>query len=162
MIKNVNIKKFCIKIPKNLQTYFKIAQNTTFIEELIPKKLDNNFSKYLERPNIIKNLNASQNLMDSTNAGILNPCWELLSRGGKKWRYALGLIIGKYLKIEIEDFEKSKNLHRIASLTEILHNGSLIIDDIEDKSEYRRFKKCVHLIYGNIKNINILKFNYKI
>jgi len=29
-----------------------------------------------------------------------------------------------------------------------VHNGSLIVDDIEDQSELRREKPCVHKIYG--------------
>ena len=35
-----------------------------------------------------------------------------------------------------------------------MHSGSLIIDDIQDKSEIRRGKKCVHLIYDEALCIN--------
>lgn len=34
------------------------------------------------------------------------------------------------------------------SLTEIMHNGSLMVDDLEDKSLMRRGDKCIHLKYG--------------
>jgi geranylgeranyl pyrophosphate synthase len=150
MIKYVNRKSFSFKIPQNLEIYFKLAQNNTSILNLIPKNFDGvkNLSNFTERPNLFRDLKLSQNLIESTNAGILNPCWDLLERRGKKWRYALGLMIGRYLKVNIEDPAASKDLHNIAGFIEILHAGSLIIDDIEDKSEYRRFKKCVHLIYG--------------
>jgi len=36
----------------------------------------------------------------------------------------------------------------ICAIAEIVHNGSLIFDDVEDSSETRRNKKCVHLIFG--------------
>jgi geranylgeranyl pyrophosphate synthase len=39
-------------------------------------------------------------------------------------------------------------VYDIAALCEIVHNGTLIIDDIEDNSTVRRNKECVHLLYG--------------
>ncbi len=39
-------------------------------------------------------------------------------------------------------------------LPELLHNGSIIIDDIEDKSEERRKKPALHLIFGEDIAIN--------
>ena len=33
-------------------------------------------------------------------------------------------------------------------MTEIVHNGSLIIDDLEDSSLMRRGDQCIHLKYG--------------
>jgi len=36
----------------------------------------------------------------------------------------------------------------VGGLIEIIHNGSLVCDDIEDDSETRRDKPCLHLIYG--------------
>ena len=58
----------------------------------------------------------------------------------------------------------------ICSFCEITHNGSLIIDDIEDNryiifnkiffSEIRRNKKCVHILYGEDVSINAGNFIY--
>ncbi|MFO0131652.1 MAG: polyprenyl synthetase family protein [bacterium] len=42
----------------------------------------------------------------------------------------------------------------MAALGEIIHNGSLIIDDIEDGSDLRREKPCVHKIYGTDVAVN--------
>jgi geranylgeranyl pyrophosphate synthase len=36
----------------------------------------------------------------------------------------------------------------IGAIGEMIHNGSLVLDDIEDQSDYRRGKKCLHHIYG--------------
>ena len=35
------------------------------------------------------------------------------------------------------------------ALTEIMHNASLMIDDLEDKSLMRRGDQCIHLKYGD-------------
>ena len=39
-------------------------------------------------------------------------------------------------------------------LTEIVHNGSLIIDDLEDSSLMRRGDKCIHIKYGVDYSVN--------
>ena len=36
------------------------------------------------------------------------------------------------------DLEKSEDIMYIAGLTEIIHNGTLVVDDIEDSSLMRR------------------------
>jgi geranylgeranyl pyrophosphate synthase len=38
----------------------------------------------------------------------------------------------------IEDFEANKDIYFSCGLTEIVHNGSLMVDDIEDGSLMRR------------------------
>lgn len=40
-------------------------------------------------------------------------------------------------------------------ITEIIHNGTLVIDDIEDNSEVRRGKPCLHLVYRPDVAINV-------
>lgn len=47
-----------------------------------------------------------------------------------------------------------------AAFCEILHNGSLIVDDIEDSSDTRRKKPCIHKIYGVDVAINTGNFMY--
>lgn len=47
-----------------------------------------------------------------------------------------------------------------AYLVETIHNCTLIIDDIEDKSEIRRGDACVHLKYGENVAINAGTFGY--
>ena len=40
------------------------------------------------------------------------------------------------------------DIYYTAGLTEIVHNGSLMADDIEDKSQLRRGQPCTYLKYG--------------
>lgn len=82
--------------------------------------------------------------LDTTaiNKAINDPVWDLLDRGGKRWRPVLFLKIVDLLGKNPEDFIG------LSSVFELIHNATLIVDDIEDSSVKRRGKACVHLIYG--------------
>ncbi|MEA1911457.1 MAG: polyprenyl synthetase family protein [Spirochaetota bacterium] len=75
------------------------------------------------------------------------PGRELLNRGGKRWRPVLMLL-------SCELVGGGESALELTPLVEFPHNGSLVIDDIEDKSEWRRGGKAVHLIYGDDFAIN--------
>jgi len=49
---------------------------------------------------------------------------------------------------------KPEDLAGCAYLCELVHNGTLAVDDIEDDSKLRRGKECIHLIYGTDVAIN--------
>jgi geranylgeranyl diphosphate synthase type I len=68
--------------------------------------------------------------------------WDLLDRGGKRIRPAL-----TYLACECVGGKRSDAVTAAASV-ELLHNMTLVHDDIEDESELRRGKPCIHRIYG--------------
>ena len=70
------------------------------------------------------------------------------------WRPTLGLITSNIFIKDIENIKKHEKLYQLLYLSDCVHNASLIIDDIEDKSSYRRGKKCVHLLYGEDISIN--------
>jgi len=78
---------------------------------------------------------------------FLQPARELIDRGGKRWRPVVML-----LSCEIAG-DKDAALP-LVPLVEFPHNGSLIVDDIEDGAEWRRGGKSVHLIYGEDMAIN--------
>ena len=88
--------------------------------------------------------------LDQINA----PGWELLSRGGKRWR-PLVMILSHELHggtlAGIDD---------LTALVELPHNGSLIIDDIEDRAEVRRGGPAIHLIHGLDMAVNTGNFLY--
>jgi geranylgeranyl pyrophosphate synthase len=125
------------------------SQNIT--EELFPKNISDkhHLNDYLKLTSISKNIqNNTQQASQSVTEGILKPCWDLLERGGKKWRPMFGLMIADYFGLNLQH-NKNKQLYQILELTELIHNTSLIIDDIQDSSEQRRGKPCVNKIYGN-------------
>ncbi len=75
------------------------------------------------------------------------PARELLNRGGKRWRPVL-------MMLSCELVGGGESALPLTPLVEFPHNGSLVIDDIEDKAEWRRGGKAVHLIYGDDLAIN--------
>jgi len=86
--------------------------------------------------------------INSADKAISGPVWNFLDRGGKRWRPALFLLLTEALKGDI-----NKVLGFVA-LIELVHNGTIIIDDIEDNSSIRRGKPCLHKIYGEDIAIN--------
>ena len=68
---------------------------------------------------------------DAVNKALNEPIYDLLDRGGKRWRPVLGLIMARCLgRDNLEDFEKNKDIYYSCGLAEIIHNGSLMIDDV--------------------------------
>lgn len=87
--------------------------------------------------------------LEAINKAIVEPIWEFLDRGGKRWRPVLFLLICEALGKNAEE------LLDFAIISEVIHNGTLIIDDIEDESEFRRGKPCTHKLFGFDMAINV-------
>ena len=118
-----------------------------FLEEKAPL-IDKAIEKYIPRKfsekAILFKVNPPKHSRNvkPLNKVIAEPIWEILDRGGKRWRPALFLIICEALGKNSEDFLD------FAIIPEVVHNGTLIIDDIEDASDLRRGKPCTYKIYG--------------
>lgn len=79
---------------------------------------------------------------------LARPLIDVLSRGGKGWRgYALAICC----EMVGGDFDE---LQDWLAFSEILHAGSLIVDDVEDGARLRRGGPACHLIYGTPGAIN--------
>jgi len=63
-------------------------------------------------------------------------------------------------RTDLEDFEKNKDIYYSCGLAEIVHNGSLMIDDIQDGSEKRRGEPCTYKKFGVDIAINAGNFMY--
>ena len=99
--------------------------------------------------------------LDTVNKALNEPIYDLLDRGGKRWRPALGLIMAKCLGREnIEDFDSNRDIYYTCGLTEIVHNGSLMVDDVEDQSLQRRGQDCTYRKYGTDIAVNAGNFMY--
>lgn len=120
--------------------YGKTFNECGVLEEIIPRV----FSTEADLAKLSDNLEytGQNNDLISLTKGISDPIWDLLDRGGKRWRPVLCVILAEAFGLTLDDVKE------IAALCEIVHNGTLIVDDIEDNSDVRRNKKCVHLIYG--------------
>ncbi len=106
------------------------------IEKYIPRTLSKDSVLFrVIQPRYAYNLRA-------LNKAIVDPIWDFLDRGGKRWRPALFLLICETLGKKVTDFVD------FAIIPEVVHNGTLMVDDIEDASEYRRGKPCTYRTYG--------------
>ena len=81
------------------------------------------------------------------------PSLDLVKRGGKRWRPMMMLLF-----CELESGHQ--DVLPLTPVVELPHNGSLMIDDIEDGADLRRGKKAVHLIHGVDMAINSGNFLY--
>ena len=106
------------------------------IEELVPREIDEAYLAEWFGP-------ASHRYdPDAVQHALTDPVWELLDRGGKRWRAVLCLLMidgfgahpGEYLPY--------------ACVPEVLHNGTIIVDDIEDGAEMRRGEPALYHTVG--------------
>jgi geranylgeranyl diphosphate synthase type I len=118
-----------------------------FLEETAPL-IDKAIEKYIPREfsedSVLFKVNPPKfsSNMEALNKGVAEPIWELLDRGGKRWRPALFLLICEALG------EKPEDCLDFAIIPEVVHNGTLIVDDLEDSSELRREKPCTYKVFG--------------
>lgn len=77
---------------------------------------------------------------------------HLINKKSKKIRFLLVILIGQILQ------NSSKNLLYAAMAVEIIHNATLIHDDIIDESDFRHGLETAHKIWGN--KISILIGDY--
>jgi geranylgeranyl diphosphate synthase type I len=77
------------------------------------------------------------------------PVWDLLDRGGKRIRPTMTFLASECVGGRREDALGA------AAAVELLHNMTLVHDDIEDESELRRGKPCIHITYGVPTAINV-------
>jgi len=117
-----------------------LTETAILVDKTIEKYIPRAFSKgavvfKINPPNYAYNL-------DPLNKAIAAPIWEFLDRGGKRWRPALFLLICEILG------KSPRDIVDFSIIPEVIHNGTLMVDDIEDSSELRREKPCTYKIYG--------------
>ncbi|MEM1543979.1 MAG: polyprenyl synthetase family protein [Candidatus Bathyarchaeia archaeon] len=118
------------------------------IEKYIPRK-------FTEESLLFKIIRPRYRLdFEALNRAVSEPLWEFLDRGGKRWRPTLFLLVYEALGGENADALD------LAIIPEVIHNGTLIADDIEDSSEMRRGKPCTYKIFGVDIAINLSQAMY--
>ncbi len=120
------------------------------IEEVLFQSMPEN----CDRRWILNSAGLNTDDLNEVTVDIFNsPGLELLKRGGKRWRPLVTVLVN-------EAAGGSDRIYELTPLVELPHNGSLIVDDIEDKSTERRGAESVHLIYGVDLSINAGNFMY--
>lgn len=122
------------EVERLLEKHASIINKT--IEKYIPRQIETDALVFRQStPKYAYNL-------DALNKAIAEPIWEFLDRGGKRWRPSLFLLICEALGKDPADFLE------YAIIPEVIHNGTLMIDDIEDQSKLRRGKPCTYRLFG--------------
>jgi octaprenyl-diphosphate synthase len=122
------------------------------------EKIEAELSRWLPRhPDASWAARVFSGLQDRVSAELLESLtrsgWDLLNRGGKRWRPLLMTLV-------CETLGGGDAALPLTPLVEFCHNASLIHDDIEDNSDERRGKPAVHLLYGIDTAINGGAFLY--
>ncbi|XP_069123282.1 geranylgeranyl pyrophosphate synthase-like [Argopecten irradians] len=97
---------------------------------------------------------SSQSFEQTTEQVLLEPYKYICQIPGKKVRGKLAEAFNHWLNIPPE------KLAIIGEATQMLHNASLLIDDIEDSSKLRRGIPVAHSIYGVPHTINSANYVY--
>ena len=94
------------------------------LEEVLPTLSDQDWATVVAgEPPVLEDLTQ----LDAINA----PGRELVHRGGKRWRPLVMVLCA-------EGAGNGEAAYGLSPLVELPHNGSLIVDDIEDHAEERR------------------------
>lgn len=117
-----------------------LQEKAAVIDQLIERYIPRNF----EKNSLVFELNPPRYgySLEALNQAVARPMWDFLERGGKRWRPALFLLVIEALG---EDTEKFLDF---AIIPEVIHNGTIMVDDVEDDSTLRRGKPCTHRIFG--------------
>ena len=133
----------------NLEEFFKVVSRETIksVNFVLPHKPSQ--EKLSELVSTKKQTNYIQGVPPEIySKALIEPIRTIIDRGGKSWRSYAALaccdIVGGNSQEAIEWL----------SLPELMHVGSLIVDDVQDKSDIRRGEPTCHKIYGEPIAIN--------
>jgi geranylgeranyl pyrophosphate synthase len=87
-------------------------------------------------------------------ASMVRPLRYITETKGKRWRSALFLTFVEGLR-EKENSSLSADDFKVAAMLELIHNGTLVIDDVEDEALLRRGQATVHEQFGTDVAINV-------
>lgn len=134
---------------EKLEDFFKAVTKQTrkSVEELLPlQPSDEQFARLVaseRNKHFLEGLDKEQYIQQ-----IIRPIREIIDRGGKCWR--------SYAAIACIDVVGGNSQPYMNWLVwpELLHTGSLIIDDVQDRSEIRRGGPSCHVAHGEAIAIN--------
>jgi len=129
----------------------KFSSYYQYMEERIINHIHSFFPEKADRNHLTKLLGDPSPVYpaEACNETIFKPVWDLMNRKGKLWRPTFSLLMLRSLGCDVGDYESF-----LSVFPELSHTGSLIIDDIEDRSPLRRGEAAIHKKYGTDIAIN--------
>ncbi len=133
----------------NMKEFLKAVSRTTLksVQQIVPLAFDN--EKFEELVSTKGNKHLIEGLdKEAYIEAFLKPIRTITDRGGKSWRSYATIaccdIVGGDSQVAIDWL----------ALPELLHAGSLMVDDVQDKSTVRRGGPAAHVLFGEAKAIN--------
>ncbi|MBY5960096.1 polyprenyl synthetase family protein [Membranicola marinus] len=132
-----------------LEDFFKVVSRETIasVKHILPRNPD---EKALNT--LITNADSNRFSMGVDAAvytkSVIDPIRSVIDRGGKSWRSYAALAC-----CDVVGGDPQKARHWL-SLPELMHVGSLIVDDVQDQSAVRRGGPACHELYGSPLAIN--------
>lgn len=110
----------------------------------INQELEKFFPKKISAKWCSANLGKAEYSVDegAVQGAIANPVWDFLGRGGKRWRPALAILACKAVG------GSKKDVLSFCVIPELVHNGTIMVDDVEDNSVLRRGRPSTHVLFG--------------
>jgi geranylgeranyl diphosphate synthase type I len=106
------------------------------IEEIVPRVIEESYlGEFFGEASY-------QYQAEAIQGALADPLWNLLDRGGKRWRAILFLVFVDALGDDPAEYLP------FACIPEILHNGTIIVDDVEDGASKRRGEEALHHVFG--------------
>lgn len=133
-----------MKLPEILKRNKKDVDSE--LKRFLPRRIN---KKWLER-----NIGTANYDVKAVNEFLAKPVWDFLDRGGKRWRPLLMLLACGAVG------GSPKAIRSFSAIPELIHNGSLVADDIEDGSSTRRGMPALHISYGIDVAINLSSLLY--
>ncbi len=125
----------------NTEFSTRLEKIETVLEKYLPSKITDDWKKNSFGP-----VDSCINEIHLSN--LLEPCRNLVSLGGKRWRPLLLVLCAELTKDAKKSENSLENAYNLTPLVEFAHTASLIHDDIEDNSDTRRGKAAAHITYG--------------
>lgn len=123
-------------------------QNDQTIENFLPRKLTPEWVSQ-NFPGLLSNCDPE--LVEKI---LTEHIWSFIDRGGKRTRPTFFLWMVDAIGGSVE------KLRDFSTIFELIHMGSLMIDDIQDDGEMRRGEPCLHKKIGINNTINVGNFLY--
>ncbi|MCW6160347.1 MAG: polyprenyl synthetase family protein [Candidatus Micrarchaeales archaeon] len=125
----------------------------------LAKLVDVEMSRVITAERLLRTIRAvgdPENVFDDRvlNHAIIEPTKYLIGLGGKRWRPSLMITMISALGRDPREFMA------FVPLVESIHTGTLVVDDVEDRSPTRRNNPSVHMLYGIDTAINVGSINY--
>lgn len=139
-----------------------------YLRVQIERHIDDSLKRYLQADYFsAADSTALSVTIDQALSEVLEPVQRLVFLPGKRWRPALCLLhalllSGQKWEERLQSPEYSELLGPLAAMVELVHNATLIADDIEDGGQLRRGIPALHLeaSYGMGRALNACNWAY--